>query len=336
MTHLRVLYGCDDNYAPYAGVSMTSLFESNRDLDEITVYFAGADIAPANAEKLEQLARSYGRAFHFLDCRSAMRRAEEYRLGVWNNSLATWLRFFVFDQIPEEADRLIWLDSDTLVLDSLRSLCGMPLEGFALAAACDSMCLRARYELGFSEEDPYFNAGVLVFNLACWRQENIEARMMDFLGRRAALYARNDQDLLNDCLKGRIARLHPRWNCQGTLMAYRPRDYLAVYRWKGGSYYDEAELEQALARPAVVHFFRFLGDYPWQAGDNLHPAKPLYEAWKARSPWRGLPAAPRRNGTLFAAEKLLYRLLPRRLFLRLFFLAHNRGLPKRPTPQPPR
>ena len=41
---LSVLYGCDDNYAPHAGISMTSLLENNRDIDELTVYFAAQDL----------------------------------------------------------------------------------------------------------------------------------------------------------------------------------------------------------------------------------------------------------------------------------------------------
>lgn len=331
MSHLRLLYACDDNYAPYAGVSMTSLFENNRDAEAVTVYFAASDISRENREKFERLAWLYRREICFLDVRAAMRRIEERRLGAWNSSLATWLRFFVLDQIPPDARRLIWLDSDTLVLDSLQPLQDMPLNGCPLAAACDSMCYRARYELGFSEEEPYFNAGVLVFDLEAWRAQDIGTRMAAYLEKNAALYARNDQDLLNDCLRGRIARLHPRYNCQGTLMAYRVEDYLSVYRWAPGAYYDAETLRQSLDQPAVIHFFRFLGDYPWQAGRNEHPAKALYEAVKARSLWRDQPPAPARREALFRVEKALFRLLPRRLFLRLFCRIHNAHSPKKPV-----
>ena len=37
---LNVLYGCDENYAPYTGVSMTSLLENNKHLDVIRIYVA--------------------------------------------------------------------------------------------------------------------------------------------------------------------------------------------------------------------------------------------------------------------------------------------------------
>lgn len=35
---LNILYQSNDNYAPITGVSMTSLFENNKKLDEINIY----------------------------------------------------------------------------------------------------------------------------------------------------------------------------------------------------------------------------------------------------------------------------------------------------------
>ena len=42
---LNVLYGCDDNYAPYTGVSLLSLFENNKDIEEITIYLAAMNFS---------------------------------------------------------------------------------------------------------------------------------------------------------------------------------------------------------------------------------------------------------------------------------------------------
>ena len=36
--HMNVLYQFNEKYAPYAGVSITSLFENNKNADEICVY----------------------------------------------------------------------------------------------------------------------------------------------------------------------------------------------------------------------------------------------------------------------------------------------------------
>ena len=45
---LNVLYGCDDNYAPYTGVSLLSLFENNKDIEEITIYLASMNFSEVN------------------------------------------------------------------------------------------------------------------------------------------------------------------------------------------------------------------------------------------------------------------------------------------------
>ena len=57
---LNILYGCDDNYAPYTGISMTSLFENNRDIEEITVYFAAMDCSRENLDKFRLFHRKCG------------------------------------------------------------------------------------------------------------------------------------------------------------------------------------------------------------------------------------------------------------------------------------
>ncbi|HJC08849.1 MAG TPA: glycosyltransferase family 8 protein [Candidatus Gemmiger stercorigallinarum] len=328
---LSVLYGCDDNYAPHAGISMTSLLENNRDIDELTVYFAAQDLSQQNLDRLCALARQYGRRIVFLDTCRARQAMDQYPCRGWNGSLATWLRFFVLDQIPVDVDRLLWLDADTIVTGSLKPLCSLSLDGWAAACACDAICYRERYRLGFSSQDAYYNAGVILFHLAYWRQQSLLDSLFRRLPERIDSYRLNDQDMLNDMLFGRIQKLPPAYNLQGTHLAYDTQAYFSVYPWQPSAYYTPAQIDAARAAPVVVHFFRFLGDYPWQAGDNLHPARTLYQSWKEKSLWADVPAAPARREAVFAVEKLLYRLLPQTAFLRLFSAVTNRGLPAAPA-----
>ena len=136
--------------------------------------------------------------------------------------------------------------------------------------------------------------------------------------------------MMNDFFRGKICRLPPQYNSQCFLNAYRTEDYFSVYPWPTGAYYSPEQIEAAKKSPVVVHFFRFLGDYPWQQGNNYHPAKSLYESWKARSLWKDDTGAAQRRELSFRAEKMLYRLLPRKVFLRVFAWYTNRGLPKEP------
>lgn len=334
MEKLNILYSCDDNYAPYTGISMTSLFENNQDAAEITVYLASMDISPENIRKMKQLAQQYGRNLVLLNTKAAQEKISQYHCKGWNGSLATWLRFFVFDQIPEDVDKLLWLDSDTIVQGSLQPLFATDLGDAPVGCVCDSICYRSRYRLGLSAGEPYYNAGVILFNLPVWKKENILPSMMQHLAANVSIYEANDQDLLNDYFRGRIYKLSPLYNLQGIHLAYTPRQYFSVYHWKEDSYYSVQQISQAAASAVVVHFFRFLGDYPWEEGNNYHPARELFIQWRDRSLWKDHRGKPCRKDTVFRIEKILYRMLPKVVFLKIFYYITNRNHPKAPVKRP--
>ena len=315
---LNVLYACDENYAPYTGVSMTSLLESNRGVDELTIYLAPMGFQEDTLRKFTELAHQYGRNLCILDTGEAEQCIQKYKCGAWNGSTATWLRFFVLEQIPANVTRLLWLDSDTAVCDDLSGLTDLDMKGCPIGAVCDSLCLYDRKRLNIPEGQSYYNAGVLLFDLEQWRPGNLQEKMMAHLAQHIDQYELNDQDLLNDFFRGRIFRLPERYNLQGLHLAYTPRQYLSVYRWESGAFYPPEEMKTSAEKPAVVHFLRFLGDYPWEEGDNLHPASPIYQKWKALSPWAQYREEKRRKSMIFVVEKGLFRLLPRKWFLHLF------------------
>ena len=69
--------------------------------------------------------------------------------------------------------------------------------------------------------------------------------------------------------------------------------------------------------PVVYHFFRFLGDYPWES-KNVHPLKEEYLLWKSRSLWANEEQIKNKRRLLFVIEHVLFFILPRSLFLCVF------------------
>jgi lipopolysaccharide biosynthesis glycosyltransferase len=63
---MNIVYASDDNFAEIMGVSMLSLFENNKDESEIVAYVLDSDIKDDNREKLESLAKQYGRQLVFV------------------------------------------------------------------------------------------------------------------------------------------------------------------------------------------------------------------------------------------------------------------------------
>ena len=326
--NLSILYGFDDNYAPYAGVSMTSLFENNQDAEEITVYLAALNVSQDNLDKFHRIAEQYGRKLALLETSQAIEQIKAYHCETWNGSLAAWLRLFVLDQIPDSADYLIYLDSDTIIYNGLSGILDSDLSAYPIAAVYDCLSFWSRFQLNFTTDESYYNAGVIVFNLNYWRKNNVILNMMSHLKENIERYSTLDQDLINDYFHGQILTLPPQYNVQSVLYAYSLKSYYSVYPWTPGVYYTSEELRNALDRPVVLHFFRFLGDYPWQQGTNYHPAKSVYESWKQKTLWKSHKGAPPKKELVFRLEKILYRCLPRGAFLRLFSWYTNRSIQK--------
>lgn len=131
-------------------------------------------------------------------------------------------------KLPEllpEIDKLIYLDSDLLVLASLRELWETPLDGAPLAAARDFIDY-VKEELhnfqhltgfGFNPHRSYFNSGVLLLDLAQLRAEGFSeafSRARRDLGGKIRF---SDQDVLNYLFQDRVHILSQAWNVQTTL-----------------------------------------------------------------------------------------------------------------------
>lgn len=317
MKELNVLYQFDNNYAPYAGISMLSLFENNQNIDTINVYCAAMDdVSGENIELLNKTAAGYHRKISYLDTKEAVRQIEEMRLGVWNGSLATWIKIFIISSFIDKHERLLYVDSDTLIEGSLEDLCDYDFEGKAVAGVVDSFGFERLQQLGIQENKYYYNAGVIYFNLGYFRQhEDCYDSMIKHLAKNVDRYPVNDQDLLNDYFGKNIKQMSPRYNLQGFHYMYSDNLYFKVYGKY--DYYSREEIEAAKHDIRILHFFRAIGDYPWTEG-NYHPLKAEFERWKDRSLWRNRPSEKKKRRLVFRIERKMYRYLPKAVFLHIF------------------
>jgi lipopolysaccharide biosynthesis glycosyltransferase len=179
-------------------------------------------------------------------------------------SVMTFARLLVPAALPNHASKVLYLDSDLIVLGDLSSLWESDLNGKPVGAVLDSIDGRLQANAPEFEHVPrvgaYFNAGVLLIDLERWRAEKISEQALDYLQKHPMLpYC--DQDAINVTCDGRWARLHPRWNYQDHLeetIEELPKD-----QW-----------------PGVVHFCTRLK--PWKPG-CLHPQAPLYDDFRRRT-----------------------------------------------------
>lgn len=313
---INILYVFDDNYAPHAGVSITSLLFHNRQgrNEPLRIFCTAMTLSGENRSRLESLAAEYGQTLSFIDPQKSIDYIESCETGFWNGSKATWLKVFCLWELPEDVDKILYIDSDTLITGEIAEIEAFSLGDAPLAMAYDSLGnTNGKKNFGLSE---YRNAGVILFSVTAWRNTSFREAFIKHFRENVKRYKDNEQGLLNDFFRGRIALLPFRLNRQGFLMLYDEAIYRSVY--DDFPFYSNEEIRSAKEAPVICHFFRIFGDYPWESG-NLHPDASLYEAWRAKSLWKDVPRpeAPKKS-IVFRIEKLLFKLLPRKAFLRLY------------------
>jgi len=200
-----------------------------------------------------------------------------------------WARALLPEVLPD-AERVLYLDADTIVLDSAVDLWRTDLGDAPLAAVANPIYSfmedRPRRELGIADPRRYLNSGVLLMNLEALRRDGFGRRLLEY----ARAHPHNhypDQDALSVLYGDRHLPLHPRWNAQTTL-------------WDLRSYelpFTPDEVREARAAPAIVHF---VGPFkPWHYLCS-HPYGDRYFKHLAATPWDPPPVEGRTvvNGVL--------------------------------------
>ena len=202
-------------------------------------------------------------------------------LPTWGRMpLTTYRKLTVAEWTPAELHRVIWLDCDLLVLEDISDLWRAELGNqLALAVqdprvplASSRFGVAAWRELGIAAEAKYFNAGVMVMDLAGWRAQHVSRRSLEYLreyGDRVYFW---DQEALNAVLSGRWGELDRRWNRHPSL-----EHVPGVHNGTGD-------------KPGVVHFSGHLK--PWTLSRQSASHR-LYQDYLSRTAWAGWVPADR-------------------------------------------
>ena len=234
MNKTIVLAG-DRNYTTQLETTIKSILYHNRD---VKIYILNQDIMPDWFRKPRKIARMLGS--EIID----VKLPEQAVFQGWETreyiSPMTYARYFIPDYISE--DKVLYLDSDLIVNQSLGSLFEIELYEHLLAAAWDTD--------GIS-----FNAGVMLINNKKWRQEKLKERLIEqsIVTIREVEEGRfenfnGDQTILNQVCSNQWLELDKEFNLQVG------HDVTAFYN-KWNNYFNE------VVPPSIIHFVSYRK--PW-------------------------------------------------------------------------
>lgn len=115
-------------------------------------------------------------------------------------SKETYYRLLLLDYLPEDVDRILYIDPDTVVINDLSSFYNIDFKGKSIAAAghtYKSIETLNRIRFKFEGNVRYFNAGVVMFNTKKMRTCMKTQDIFDYIKKNKRWLFVADQDVLN-------------------------------------------------------------------------------------------------------------------------------------------
>lgn len=316
---LAILYQFNEKYVPYAGVSIYSVLYHNKHVSDICIYIMGENLSYDAQVQIEQMVSSFQRKVVFIDTEFLVRKMKKLDMPTYRGSYAANMRLFLDEVLDESVERILYLDSDTIVTAELDELLHIDMHGMAVGMVLDSLGFSHKKQIGLSADDDYYNSGVILYDLWRWRERGYCGKIVRHILEQRNNYPAPDQDLLNIVCRGDIFRLDAQYNFQPVHGAFSDRLFLKIMRPQ--VYYNADQMDEARRKTIVYHCFRFLGEFPWHVG-NRHPFGKVFDRYLRYSPWRDYNKRKANAGVIIKIEKILYRVLPRTVFLPVFKYAH--------------
>lgn len=309
-TRANVMYTFNDNYAPFMGVSMMSLFMSNKDIDEINVYVVAEHLSEKNRVKLEKVAKEYNRNLIFVEGEKIVEKVKRLGFQLYRGVGVTFFKLFIDDFVEPDVDRLLYIDCDTLVTGSIAPLFMCDMHDNVIGVTPDSIILWDYKNQPYVER----NIGVMLYDVEKWRKEKWGDKIIHALQTGKNSYPVCEQSAVSDVCNGCILDLHIKYNFQVPHRVYSDKTF---YRIAPKSFYPIEEVVEARNDPAILHIHRFLGELPWSL-NTLHPDRDIFDKYLNESPWNDYEKTPGNGDLVFKIERALYKFLPETLFLVLF------------------
>lgn len=317
---MNVFYFSSDAFVSVAATSILSLLQNNQKAASIHFYLVDDGIQDKNKQLLTDMIHRYGREITYIPAPDPSEMFQfpfrsRYQIG------HSYPKMCIGRLLPPEVDRVLCLDSDTLILDDLTELWELDLGDNVMAGIPEPLNQRAyRYQCHLQDTEIYCNVGVFLVDLNKWREQKMEKEISRIIQKQSGNIFFFEQTLMSYVCRGKIYKLDPCYNSFTALYAF---SYDSLLRWRQPSHpFSREEVTEAIEHPAIIHFTRcfYMLSRPWVKGSN-HPYTSLYQQYKRFTPWPELEEDARS-----AKQRIVYRLwhlLPEKVAARIASILYN-------------
>ncbi len=250
---MNIALACDNNFAPYAAEVIASVLRNDKN---VSFFLLSDDLDKENSDILTNMTHQMGGNLQIVKVDEELFKdfpMPDAGDGVMHIKISTYFRLFLPLLLPSTVDKLIYLDCDIVVRNSLKPMFDEDITDYYLGAVyhTDDVGINngSFARLNIPQKQGYFNAGVLLINLDKWRNDGIYEKCVEYLHSNADKIVNHDQDVLNVVCGGNTKLLPCTWNCTNGFFYQsfmRKDDRIArIYK---------ENIDETISDPAVVHF----------------------------------------------------------------------------------
>ena len=264
----------DTRPAPYAVVACSdkaqlpfaciAVITASRHLDGLkaSLYVVAQGCSTAELEQALRFCRAQGADVTLIPFDEHQNIGDGHDYSHGHLSAGMFLRLYLDKLLPRHFEKVLYLDTDTMVVDSLKPLLEMDLGAKLFAAHADRFLELHRKEHLAAYLDinklGCFNSGVMLFNWQKVLREDFLKKTLALRGKPGFKYP--DQDMLNVAANGN-------------------------WYWMDGKYNATRYVVSAGEKPVIMHFVSL--EKPWGANYYIRQLKyrRAYQAFVKGTPW---------------------------------------------------
>lgn len=207
---MNLLFSMDRNYIPVFAGCLTSLIR-NGGADHYDIYILHSDLNEEDQNAVRHLAPAVSFYFIYTDPAifEGFPTSPRYPLQIYYRLAAPLL-------LPENLDRILYLDGDTVIINSLEELYTMDFEDSCIIGCSHTGTIMNsvnQMRLGMEKSVPYINSGVMLYNLPLLRKILSLEDIRSYAAKRDLLLFLPDQDILTALYGDRVKIVDwKRWN----------------------------------------------------------------------------------------------------------------------------
>lgn len=280
---INIFSVADDNFAPYCGIMLTSVFENNKKYLFNVFILANQSFKKDNVDKYCKLEKKYGHKIQFVIIDDSLIRKQSNVDVRW--TITTYYKLYAH-LLPDSIHKVLYLDGDIIVTGDLSQLWNTDIDNYALAAIPNIKFYDCPKRFHYPIEAGCFNGGVLLMNLDYWRKYNISQSCMLFLGENSDKIKTAEQDILNAVLWDKKRFLPLTYNYQVM--------FLLDPIFNSQSPDRKKEILETYNSPCIIHYAYDIK--PWSVVYSIMPFYKEWQSYKKKSPWSKLfPTLPKKK-----------------------------------------